>query len=150
VQELLQQPVMTQDFESALLAGGRQADAVMFFIVNKRRPVSRLRGIDPIQEIRDDIQQGLVARRDLPKLRVQARRPPLAAMVQPLPFAEALRVYDAATPEERKQIALEVRKKVRAARARPYEWTPKVEQLATKYFAIRPQIEDFASPSALQ
>ncbi len=113
------------------------------------------RGVNPQQEIQDAIQKGLIAARDVPKIRVQARRPPLASAIGRLSMPEALNVYNVATPDERKQITMMVRKKVFAARLQPKEWTPTAQQLASKYFGVRPVMprpafSDFGVPAAIQ
>jgi hypothetical protein len=111
------------------------------------------RGADPAEQIQDALQKGLIAPRDVPKLRLQARRPRLEAMIQSLPVTEALKVYDVATPEEKKGIQALIRKKILAARLKPWEWTPQARSIAEKQFHLRLPVrsvqQDFASPSVL-
>jgi N12 class adenine-specific DNA methylase len=114
------------------------------------------RGGNAQQQVKDAIAKGFIKNTDVPKLRLQARKPALDRMVGRLSPTEALNVYDAATPEERKGIKVDVRKKLINARTKPWEWTPGGRTLAQKYFGIRPvmrraaPLSDFAAPSALQ
>ncbi len=49
-----------------------------------------------------------------------------------------VKVYDAASPKEREQIASEVRKKLYNARTKPWEWDAKTRELAKRHFDIEP------------
>jgi hypothetical protein len=60
-----------------------------------------------------------------------------------------LEVYDAATPEERKQIQSVVRKKVANARSQAWKWDPESRRMAAKYFGIHPYLPQAAEPSDL-
>jgi hypothetical protein len=106
------------------------------------------RGGDPGPQINDAIHQGLISHRDVPHIRQQARMSDLQRDVQGLSLPEKLNAYDAATPQERQEIAHEVRKTVSSARQKPWEWTPQSSILAMKYFGIRPthSSSDLAMP----
>ena len=130
----------------------RQAEAAQ--AISGIRNLYRRR-VNPQPEIQDALHKGLIAARDVPKIRMQARRPPLAVAIGRLSMPEMLNVYNVATPDERKQITTTVRRKVIAARVQPKEWTPTAQKLAVKYFGIRPVMprpafSDFGVPATFQ
>lgn len=96
------------------------------------------RGDDPTKEISKDIDKGLIRKSELPHLRQQAQQPKLLGLISSLSLPEQLKVYDAATDEEKEQIWREVKKKALTNVTKPYEWTPGTEKLAEKYFKIKP------------
>ena len=119
------------------------------------------RGGNPQKEIQDAINNGLLRRSEVPRLRKQAKFSFLQIVLanRDMTPGEALKIYDVATPEERASIKTMVRKKVMSARTKGYEWNPKTRSLAAKYFGIRPvsprpaappAFQDLAAPSALQ
>ena len=79
-----------------------------------------------------------MTRRELPALRVSARLTPLQLAVRGsgLTLAQALDIYQAATPAERQQIQQQVRLKVMNARSKPWEWNQKATAQAEQFFGI--------------
>jgi hypothetical protein len=77
---------------------------------------------------------------ELPALRVAARLTPLqlAGRGGNLTLAQALDIYQAATPAERKDIQRQVRRQVMNARSKPWEWNQKTTTQAQKFFGITP------------
>jgi hypothetical protein len=98
-------------------------------------------GTDASRLIEDGIKSGIVARRDIPTLRRQARESPLAAEMTGWSASKMLEVYDKANAEERDGLDLLIRRKLIRSLATPHEWTPRVRTLAKKYFDITPAEE---------
>jgi broad specificity phosphatase PhoE len=95
-------------------------------------------GENPVPLVRQYIQEGKLSTQEFGRLRQAARETPLQSAVKNLPLPEALNVYDKATDEERQSLNRTVRGKVFLARQKPWEWTGKAPELATKYFGVKP------------
>jgi hypothetical protein len=87
---------------------------------------------------RKAIRQGTLTEQDVTEIMQRARQSPLVSDFKRLPVSIALQVYDAATPDERRQLRLLARQKILTARAKPYEWDEDSIALAAKYFGVRP------------
>ena len=100
------------------------------------------------------IAQGNLTAKDVATSIQRARQSPLVNDFQRLPLDVAMQVYQAGTPEERKQLQPLARKKALAARSKPYEWDDESRAIAAQHFGIRPAgpraASDLAAPSALQ
>jgi len=97
-------------------------------------------GQNPKPLMDDAISKGLMTGRELPALRVSARLTPLQLAVRGsgLTLAQALDIYEAASPAERQDIQRQVRLKVMNARNKPWEWNQKTTTQAQKFFGIAP------------
>jgi hypothetical protein len=106
----------------------------------------------------EQIRAGNLSAADIKSAITRAKQTPLVNDVKRInDIGVVLDVYDAATPEEKRQIQKEVRTKVVNARGKVYVWTPESRQLAVKYFSIHPATGrseppagDLAAPAAMQ
>ncbi len=115
------------------------------------------RGGDPKPEIAAAEKKGLLTARDVFTIQRNAKLPTLLLQVRNLSMPEAIRVYDAATPEEKLQIKREVNNKVFSARQRAGQFGKQGSEtwiLVNRYFPNalpRPHSQQYiGSPSAIQ
>lgn len=96
------------------------------------------------------VQEGTLNAKEVRDALAKAGKNPLLNDVKGMNGEGAIRtvvkVYDAATPAERKQIEGEVRKKLYNARTKPWEWDEKTRTLAKRYFNVEPA-RSIGSPS---
>lgn len=86
---------------------------------------------------RQAVAAGTMNQRDVQQSMARAKQAPLAVDYKNVKdLQEALRIYDAATPEERKLIERDARDKIFAARGKAWEWTPESRAIAQKYFKV--------------
>jgi hypothetical protein len=96
------------------------------------------------------VDSGTMTSREVQQTLARAKQAPFAADYKNVKDLEdALRIYDAATPDERKLIEREARDKIHAARSKPYEWTPEAKQIAQKYFNV-PWVAQYHPLGAVQ
>jgi hypothetical protein len=86
------------------------------------------------------VQRGLLRPQDLAPLVKESHIPQLVRQIASprLNVAESLNVYDLATPDEKAQIQVAVRRKLIGAMTKPWEWTGDSAAKAQKYFGIKP------------
>lgn len=88
-----------------------------------QQDITRLarQGQNYAQQARDYLSRGVLTGRDIKLALTRARVSPLAGQFQRLGLADALKVWDAATPEERTELRPFLAKKARALRSEPAE-----------------------------
>lgn len=98
----------------------------------------------------EQIRAGNMSAADVKNSIQRAKETPLVNDIKRInDIGVVLEVYDAATPQERKQIQSVVRKKVANARSQAWKWDPKSRKMAAKYFGIHPYLPQAAEPSDL-
>jgi hypothetical protein len=106
----------------------------------------------------EQVKAGNLSRRDVKNAIERAKESPLEWNVKHFAVKDSnamdtlMEAYDKATPDERKQIQREVRKKVFNAKGQAFKWTPESRALATKNFGTKFYVPrgDLSAPAEMQ